>query len=75
MPLAAAIPVTVFLASAAHGNFWRAVPLQLVFCGLYVGMGNSLAASITAHIAANVLVYLPLRNFFQKWHIHTLFLV
>lgn len=73
LPRSASVLIIVILAAAGHSGFWLAVPAQLAFCIIYVGMGDSLAASITAHVAANVLVYLPVAGFFQKWHLFTLF--
>ncbi|HEX2327083.1 MAG TPA: CPBP family intramembrane glutamic endopeptidase [Candidatus Angelobacter sp.] len=41
------------LAAAGHQNFVTALPGQLVLCLVYLRLGNSLPASVAAHIANN----------------------
>lgn len=69
-----AVLVIVLLGTLAHAPYVLfAVGVQLVFSVLYVAMGDSLAVCIAAHIASNALVYLPVGEFFKRWHIYTIF--
>jgi len=63
-----------FLATIGHSPPWSYHLVgQLLFSVLYLAMGDSLPASTAAHVAANSLLYLPLGEFFQKWHVYTIF--
>ena len=64
-----AVIVVAFLSGLGHPDFWMAIPAQLVFSAVYLAMGDSLTASISAHVAANVLVFFPLGEIFSNWHI------
>ena len=45
------------LAAVAHPDFAVALPLQGVLCLIYLSLGNSLPASMAAHIANNAWVF------------------
>ena len=56
-----AIALVALLAALGHTNFWVDLPAQLVLSVAYISTGNSLAASVTAHITTNMAVFLLAR--------------
>ena len=62
-----AVLLVPLLAATVHVDFWIALPLQLVLSIVYLTLGDSLPASMTAHMANNRLVFLLASTTFQNW--------
>ncbi len=65
------ICTVVFVAAviaSVHSSFWMDLPAQLLLSSVYVALGNSLPASITAHFANNAAVFLFATSPLVKWH-------
>jgi membrane protease YdiL (CAAX protease family) len=69
LPISAAVLLTAILVSILHLQFWAVFPMQLALSIVYVALGDSLPASIAAHITNNASVLLLATGVFQKWHV------
>jgi membrane protease YdiL (CAAX protease family) len=67
-PKVVAILLSAMLVSLIHPHFLVALPLELISSLLYVVLGHSLPASITAHIANNAAVLFLSTGALEKWH-------
>jgi len=66
--LVAAVLVAALLFSLAHRQFWSVLPSQLMLSIVYVALGDSLPASIAAHIKNNAFALVLASGAFEKWH-------
>jgi membrane protease YdiL (CAAX protease family) len=68
LPLTAAVFLGALLVSLAHRHFWMVLPSQLMLSILYVAMGDSMPASIAAHVTNNGCVLALSTGAAEKWH-------
>ena len=68
LPRTVAVLLTSLLVSILHPHFWTVLPMQLMVSVLYVALGDSLPASIAAHITNNAFVFLLATGAFERWH-------
>lgn len=68
MPKIPAILLCAFLVALGHHNSWVAFPQQVALSIIYVTLGDSLPASIAAHITSNAVVLLLPMFALEKWH-------
>jgi membrane protease YdiL (CAAX protease family) len=67
-----ALLIVSVVVSLIHPAFWEALPRQIMISLVYFATGNSLTASILCHIILNSFVFLPIGDFFQRWHVYTI---
>jgi membrane protease YdiL (CAAX protease family) len=72
LPRILAVAILSTLVAAGHPVFIEALPRQILLCFVYLALGDSICASIIAHVVLNGFVALPLASFFQRLHIYTL---
>lgn len=70
LPLTVAVILTALLVSFAHRHFWTVLPSQLMLSILYVALGDSMPASISAHVTNNAVVLALATGAAEKWHAH-----
>ena len=68
-----ALGIVSVIVSFGHDQVLEALPRQIAFSGIYLMLGDSLAASISCHIAVNTFVFFyPLASYFERCHIFTI---
>jgi membrane protease YdiL (CAAX protease family) len=67
-PRVLAVILVTFLAAIGHVDFWWAVVSEFLACSLYTYLGDSIIASIIAHLSNNMFVYFAVNHFIQKPH-------
>lgn len=72
IPRFSALLAVSVMVSAGHPAFWEALPRQVILSLVYLASDNSLAASILCHTVLNAFIFIPLGDFFQRWHIYTI---
>ncbi len=72
LPRILAVAILSTLVAAGHPVFLEALPRQALLCFVYLALGDSLCASIVAHVVLNGFLALPIASFFQRLHIYTL---
>lgn len=68
LPRSVAVTLAMLLGSLGHTNFWAVLPAEFMLSALYVALGDSLPASICAHVTNNAVGLLLATGAFDKWH-------
>lgn len=58
LPRLAAIVIVTVLIAFGHNSFWVVLPSQLMFSIIYIALGDSLPASMVAHVVNNAFVFI-----------------
>jgi membrane protease YdiL (CAAX protease family) len=69
-PRSAAVLLGALLVSLAHPHFWLVLPSQVAVSILYVSLGDSMPASIVAHITNNACILVLATGVVDKWRAH-----